>query len=329
MTIKGSRAQEVAALVAALGSDDQLTRESAIARLAIIGPRAMDRLLAAYAGADRDTRLGMLRTMEAIADPRALAPAAEALSAGGDLARAATNVLRALLDSPAASCSTRALDLLVANALDRSAERGVRIAAFDALRHMPATIREPIATALRRDADATIRTHASEAPSDAVADDAVWEDALGGRLPDDPTALRESVRSRAAATPLSTLQTLLDAVRAHEGTISSTRRREEWLHVRGALHQALALRASRIALYDLRETLAAAEEPLPASFLSAVHAVGDASCLEPVAVAWSKSSDEGVRHQLAAAFDAIVTREKISRRSAVRKRIASRWPGLG
>jgi hypothetical protein len=328
MTIKGSRTHEVAALIAALGSDDEVKRESAIARLAIIGPRAMDRLLAAYATADRDARLGMLRAMEAIADPRAVTPAVEALSSGGSMARAATGVLRTLLDSPAVNCATQALDALVATALDPTAERSVRTAAFDAIQEMPARIREPVAAALQTDADLAIRARASEAPRDAAADDAVWQDALDGRLPENPAALRESIRSRAASAPLSTIQKLLDAVRVHEDTIASTSRREGWLQVRGALHQALALRGSRIAIYDLRETIAAADRPLPANFLTAVHAVGDASCLEPIAAAWSRSSEETARHQLAAAFDAVIKREKISRRSAVLKRIASRWPGI-
>ena len=41
--------------------------------------------------------------------------------------------------------------------------------------------------------------------------------------------------------------------------------------VRGALHQALALRGSRVALYDLRETIERPPAPLPSSFLAALQ----------------------------------------------------------
>jgi hypothetical protein len=96
----------------------------------------------------------------------------------------------------------------------------------------------------------------------------------------------------------------------------------------------LALRGSRVALYDLRETLEDRSMRLPVSFLTALHVVGDASCLEPLASAWDAAAAdrtaEGVRwrQQLASAFRAITHREKITRRHAVMKRIAARWPKL-
>ena len=105
-------------------------------------------------------------------------------------------------------------------------------------------------------------------------------------------------------------------------------RRAEWQSVRGALHQALALRGSRVALYDLRESLEQAAGTLPVSFLAALHVVGDRSCLDPLAAAWSRASagEAHWRHQLAAAFRMIARREKITQRHAVMKRIAARWP---
>jgi hypothetical protein len=79
------------------------------------------------------------------------------------------------------------------------------------------------------------------------------------------------------------------------------------------LHQALAFRGSRVAVYDLRETLAEAKEPLPASFLAALHVVGDKSCLKPVAAAHHRTADEHWRAQLAAAYRAIAKRERVRR----------------
>ncbi|HJR61987.1 MAG TPA: hypothetical protein VJ813_21450 [Vicinamibacterales bacterium] len=326
MPIKPSGAAEIRALVAALSSDDEVRRESAVARLAIIGGRAMDRLTAAYASADRHTRLAILRTAERIADPRALSISLEALAAGGDLAVAAASTLRSLLDSPLESAATRALDALVATAVDTSAARSVRMAALDALQDMPPAVRERVAEVLREETHPGPTAHAALGPRDAAAPAAVWQDAVDGTLPEDPAAVGEAVRGRAATAPLSILQKLVEAVRAREGESAPAGSREAWQQVRGALHQALALRGSRVALYDLRETLAQAREPLPAAFLAAAHVIGDESCLEPIAAAWTAADDARWRHQLEAAFRVIVKRQKISRRGAVLNRVEQRFP---
>jgi hypothetical protein len=77
----------------------------------------------------------------------------------------------------------------------------------------------------------------------------------------------------------------------------------------------------------LRESVERASGRLPVSFLAALHLVGDSSCLEPLAAAWNRSpEDEWWRHQLASAFRAITRREKITRRHAILKRLAARWP---
>ena len=140
--------------------------------------------------------------------------------------------------------------------------------------------------------------------------------------------LREAAQPRAQAAALSALQKLIDAIRAREGSVRAQAKRTEWQGVRGALHQALALRGSRVAVYDLRETIEGARGPVPVSFLAALHVVGDASCLEPLAAAYSRAGtgDARWRHQLGEAFHAIGRREKVTRRHAVMKRIAARWP---
>lgn len=320
-----SSTAEIRELVAALSSADGVKRESAVARLAIIGERAMDRLSAAYGAADHDTRLAILRTAEAIAHPRAIPLGLKALQEGGDVAVAAASTLRALLESPVESAATQALDALVATALDASFERRTRLAAFDALQDMPSDVRDRIAAALRDDADPGMQARAAAAPHAPAATDTVWQEAISGVLPEDPAVLREAVRSRAAAAPLSGLQKLVEAVKAREqGSTRSSM--EAWRGVRGALHQALALRGSRVALYDLREELSETPEPLPPAFLAAAHVVGDASCLEPIAAAWTAASDGRWRQQLETAFQAIVAREKLSRRSAALKRVGARFP---
>jgi HEAT repeat protein len=90
---------------------------------------------------------------------------------------------------------------------------------------------------------------------------------------------------------------------------------------RAAGHLALAKRGSRVALYDLREWLDAAREPLPADAVSALTLVGDASCLEPIAKAYSRSRDG----RLLEAFARIMKRERLTRRHAVIRKLEEKW----
>jgi hypothetical protein len=321
MVIKPSSAGEIRQLIDALASGDDVRREAAIGRLGVIGGRAVEHLLAAYQGAERTVRVAMLRALEPAGDIRTLAIARAALAEGGDLGVAAAGVLRELLDNRHAATATASLDALVATALDAGASHRLRLAAFDALRDVP-DARDRVASALRAEQDPLL----DPAPGrigESTTEDAVWQDAVGGRLPDRPEELRELVPSRAAVAPLSTVQNLIDRVRAHEATVRGGS--DQWQALRGALHQALALRGSRVALYDLRESIERAEAPLPASFLAALQAVGDRSCLEPAAAAYARVPDRRWRYQLKEAFRAIARRERIARRHAVVKRITARW----
>jgi hypothetical protein len=321
MVIKASSAAEIRTLVSALGGDDEVRREAAIARLAVIGARAVDALGRTYDDADRTTRIAILRTLESIAEGRTVTIARRALAEGGDVAIAATSALRTLLDSPHGPAGTDALDALVATALDPQADRRLRLAAFDALRDMPDGVRTRVADALAADPDPRLKLRLQELPRDAAAADSIWQDALEGRLPDDPGGLREAAQTRAASAALSALQKMIEAVRAREGSAPRSAR-AAWQSLRGALHQALALRGSRVAVYDLRETIGQTRGPLPTSFLAALHVVGDESCLEPIAAAYARvESDARWRVQLAAAFRAIAKREKITKRHAVMKRV--------
>lgn len=327
MVIKASAATEIRQLIAALGGDDEVRREAAIARLSVIGARAVDRLIAAYGPGGTGRNVAVLRTLEAIGDRRAVPVARGALTARGDEAVAAVAALRGLLNAEHAETAAEALDALVSVALDAAAPRRLRLAAVDALRDVPGDVRDRVAAALRSDPDADLQARAGQAPREAATAEAIWRDALDGRLPEAPAELRDLIQARGAVAPLGVLQKLVDAVREKEGAVKGNRR-AEWLAARGALHQALALRGSRIAIYDLRETLSDARGPLPVTFLAALHVVGDESCLEALAAACTRASGEDAhwRHQLAAAFRAIASRERITRRHATMKRIASRWP---
>lgn len=304
MPIKPPPGAEIRDLVAALAAEDAIARESAVARLTLVAPRAVDALLRAYQTAPSRARAGILRALEPAASPRALPIAREALDGGdADLQLAAVAVLRTLAASGRAPASRDALDALMAAALDEARSDAVRDAAHDAA-GLPA-----------------------RAPRSATDDD-VWTAALEGRMPASPDALKRAVHARRTTARLTDLQRLADRIRGRERTEDDPARREQWRVVRGAVHQALAARNSRLALYDLRDSLLEPER-LPVAFLAAIEDVGDASCVETLAAAYdasSRSGDTWWREHVASAFRAIVQREGLTRRHAAIKRAMARWP---
>jgi hypothetical protein len=328
MVIKASTSVEVRTLIAALGGDDDVAREAAVARLSVIGARAVDRLITAFEqSTDRSTRLAILRTLEAIGDDRAGPLARRALIEGGDLAVAATAVLKSHLASPHEESASGALDTLVATALDASNEHRVRLAAVEALEESAGEVGKRVARTVREDKGGKTRKPPQAADADRAQLEAMWQDALDGRLPDDLRLFRNALSAHASTAPLNSLRKLIDAVRSREQD-EPPRAREAWCALRGALHQVLALRGSRVALYDLRETLTTTDT-LPASvvpsFVGALQLVGDESCLEPLAALFERSAGDAHRqHQLESAFRAIVRRERIGLRNKTMKRLEAR-----
>jgi hypothetical protein len=329
MPIRPPAGTEIRQLIRGLADTNSVTRESALARLAVIGSRAIEQLLREYPEAGPDLRPGILRALETAADPRALPIARDALNAASSEGRlAAVGVLRGLLKSTRGETSTGALDALVAAALDPDRSATVRLAAMEALREAPEDVREPIRVRLAADANPDVRSRAAARPPDAADDRDVWNAAVAGRLPGAPSAMKAALTACRATARLTELQHLVDHLRAREQREPDARRREEWRAVRGAAHQALAARNSRLALYDLRDSLFG-QERLPVAFVAALEDIGDATCLEPLAAAYdasSRSSDTWWREHLAAAFRAIVQREGLTRRHAAIKRTMARWP---
>jgi HEAT repeat protein len=324
MPIRPSSGVEIRQLIDALGAADDVRQEAAIARLAVLGPRAIEHLLQNFSTATGRVRAGMLRAFEGAADPRTLPAARSALQDSSAFVQtAAIAALRALL-SARPDVSRDALDALVTVALDRGRIAAVRIAAIDALREMPADVRTPLEAELASDPDPEVRARGGVA--DSAGDP--WRDAVAGRLPTAPDTLKRALGAVRATARLTELQRVIDHVRAHEGRDADPAVREEWRAVRGALHQALAARNSRLALYDLRDSLMSADR-LPVAFLAAIEEIGDATCLEPLAGAYaasSRSGDTWWREHVAAAFRAIVQREGLTRRHAAVKRAMTRWP---
>ena len=328
MVIRASSSKEVDALVADLSSDKTVKRDTAVARLTVIGARAVDRLtrLASNPSAPATARIAAFRSLEAIADPRAL-PAAIAAFTDSDasVTIAALNTGRSFLRM---AQGVDALDSVIQIALDRARALAVRIAAIQALSELPEATVAPVLAALKADPDPEI-ANVLQAPSRRAAVNTVQrlEAAAGGTLPANPDALKSAMARSAGDVPLSTLHQVIERIRVREGS-ESAERRIAWRGVRATAHLALANRGSRLALYDLRETIESARDPLAVEFLAAVAAIGDSSCLEPIAIAFSRAKDDWSRRHLADAFRAIAGREKITRRHAIAKKIEKRSPGI-
>jgi hypothetical protein len=336
--ITHSSAREVAALLADLESGTEVARETAVARLAVIGTRAVAGLLKLL-GSSRVSaaRVGALAALEAVGDPRAADAAFRCLEEDDAAVRAAAAaLLRQLLES---TRGADVLDRLAATAVDRSKADGARLAALDALRQVGGPAVELIWARLGDDPSLAVRAmvvghggHGAMPPAESL------EQAASGALPDHADALRQWLEAAGADTPLSTLHALVQRLRARERETSDARRRREWMTARAAAHQVLAARGSTVALYDLRETVESGE-PAPVEMLAALDAIGDRTCLEPIAAAYARAASHSAadgpardaradwwQDHLAAVFRAIAAREKLTQRHAVVRRIRARWP---
>ncbi len=320
---------DTARLIAELESADTLRRETAVARLSVIGSRAVTRLLglAGDEGTAVHARLAALCALEAIGDSRSY-PVAKSLTDGADvrLAVAAIGVLGVLAEANGPNAD-KAFDKLTGLALDASIDSDRRVAACQALERQPANAVRSIFDALLHERAAPVQAHAARARAGATEPIDSLE---SGGLPADPTVFIAIVREEAADARVTLLRTLIDRVREKERATKSSSARESWTAARGLLHQCLAARNSRLAVYDLRETLEGSSGPLPVGFLAAAAAVGDVACLEPLANSWiAASGDKWWRDHLAEAFAAIARRENIARRHPAIKRILQKWPAAG
>ena len=244
---------DIARLLADLASDEALRRETAAARLALAGRKAVPDLarLAQDPTATVTTRLAALEVIEAIDVARAATVATTLTDAAQDeLAIAAVSILARAIDGTGAAAAA-ALDRVTALALDAGASVARRIAALSALEHLPARVIDPIYDALR--ADAASRIVARVVRRQAGIDVSLEDIAVDG-LPASAGALAAVVRAEAGEARVTVLKTLIDLIRTRERRAGGDR--AEWTAIRGQVHQHLAARGSRLALYDLRETLA-------------------------------------------------------------------------
>lgn len=296
-------AGEIDRLIADLQSSDSIRRDAAVARLRILGGRALPRLLELVTTHESATvRARALDALDGLDDVRAIEVAFDALRDGDvDVVIAALGVLRGWV---AEETGTRLLDAITALVVDRSRDARVRVAALGALSELPEQLVKPIR------------------------DQAPPPESAGPSL-EDPVAVREWIQAYGADATLSTLHELVTRTRERERAESSSRLREEWLQARGRAHQALAKRNSLVALYDLREAFEGATIALPQSFVSTAVAIGDASILEPLARAWAAGGrDLDWKHQLSTAAATIMRRERLTGRSAAVKKLRANFAGF-
>ena len=334
MAIRTSSALQIDRLVAALSAVDGVAREAAVARLTVIGPRALDRVVAvAASAAPPAARVAAFAVVEALADPRAIDATLRGMEDEDEaVAAAAVSAAGGFLRGPRGAS---VVDRLVATALEPARPERLRLAALSVLGGLPRAAIGPVLTALARDPSAAVREEAAVhlGTRTAAANPlATLTRAASDGLPEDPEALRAAINGAAESAPLPLLLQIVVRTREREPE-EPAGRRPAWTTARVAAHAALARRGSRLALYDMRELLEGADGPLPVEFLGALSQIGDATCLEAIAAAYGRSAGSGVsrhnrwREHLADAFRAIVLREGLGRRHAVAKKIEKRWPG--
>jgi hypothetical protein len=335
VAIRRSAADEIHRLVADLSSTDRTARDTATARLGVYGERAVAHLLDGLAStASNVGRTAIVRVLEATHDRRGLDVALALLadpSTDPGVVAAAASLAGSFLDSDR---GRESLETLTALALDTTLADSLRLAALQALAAMPAGSVAPIRSRLEHDPSPIIRAAASQRAGAATHPDPLAALELAAADgPAAPAALRDALARAGGTAPLSTLHRLVESLRSREQAARSDLDRAEWLGVRAAVHQALAARRSRVAVYDLRETLGSGTGVLPAELVAAVATIGDASCLEPLAGAMARAaasirSSAVWRGQLLAAGRAIIVREKLTRRHAVVRRLSAKWPGV-
>jgi hypothetical protein len=327
LAIRASLSREISALVADLSSDRAVVREAAVARLTVIGARAAGALAALVvdARASAGARAAALRVFEATAASKGLESALHALDdVSEEIVRAAIATLAPHVRS---ADGAAVVDRLTAISLDRKRAIPIREAAVRALLDLDKSSLRPLLKALRKDPSPDIAALADDRhpPPDEPAQ--LVARAVDGQLPPQGEPLRRALAQAGETLTLPNLLTLVERLREHERSVPAAAR-GQWQAARAAAHLVLARRRSRIALFDLRETVQGAKEPVAMEFLAALEAIGDASCVDALARAFASTQNRWWRGHLAEAFRAIVRREKLTRRHAAVKRLEARDPLL-
>jgi len=335
VAIQKSAASEIRTLIADLAAADPAVRDRAAVRLNVIGVRAVPHLLDAFAALPSPSvRATILHALEATGDRRGVDAATSVLHSPAADPKVATAAVRLLGSHLEAGDTERALDTLSALVLDSAYPQALRLEALSELGRVPARVLAPIRKWLAADPDETVRQAATSksAPQRPPVDPIAGLERAAEGQDVDPATLTGWLGDVAAAISFSTLHRLVEVTRTREDLAPSAADRAEWRVARGAVHVALARRASRVAMYDLRESLERAAGALPDDFIAAAELVGDVSCLAPIVGALASAPidiemrDHRRQDALRAAGRAIVQREHLTKRHAAIKKLLKDWP---
>ncbi len=309
MPIVPSRSREIQERLAELGSARPASRDSAIARLTLLGERAVEPLLETLRLGSPVARMGAIKVLEQLRPARALPALLAQLSAGeGEIVAAAAGAIAALGSAKAVVPLSKALShedaeakAAVASALAKLFTSGVEEALEPLVR-----------TLLDGRADERLRLIAERALSRLPGRELrAIRARLGGagrRRPSRPTSGAPKLPSE----PAPDVDALLAALPKGAAAVTALHRALETVTDASAavrLHQALAQRGSRIALYALRESLEARPPRAAAALLEVAAQIGDASLVASiVALAADRTALTG---PCADALAAIVSREKL------------------
>lgn len=317
----------LASLVDALRSPRADISESAVARLRLVGALAVPKLvdLARATDAPAAARARALRVLASVGGREAVQTGIACLEAADlEIVEEACVLLGDRVQRPDAE-GARALDALTALAMSPAIAVDRRLLALAALDGLPDALLRPVHDALAQDPSSRIVSRVLRQRAGGA-----WslEGIVERGLPPSPALAGAIAGDEAEDAPVTLLRKTIDLVRTRESQAGPDEQLG-WRSVRATLHDALARRHSRIALYDLRETLESATGPVPIGFLAAAAAIADVTCLEAVGYAWMSAAvgDQWYRDHLRDVFTAIVHRERITRDHKTLTKMLTRHPG--
>jgi len=294
----------------------------------VIGPRAIGPLVRLIRSEDAPpARAAALRVLESLDDPRALDGALGAIDdPDSTVALAAIAVAGRYVGGRSGMA---AVDRLTRVVVDQQRPESVRLSALRALGGLDRRTVAPLLKALAADPNAAVRAEAAARASRRRVQPQpgdILHRAAEDAWPADPVMLHSAIVRGGGEAGLIALLKIVERARQRERRARGAER-SKWSAVRAAAHLALANRGSRLGVYDLRESLEASHDTVPAEFLTALMLVGDSSCLDAIAGAHARSRDVGFRDRLAEVFRTVAQREKLTRRHGIMKKIQKRWPG--
>jgi len=339
--------------VAQLASGRAAERDSAVARLTLLGPRVVEPLVASLAATSPSARLASLEVLERLRDPRSI-PGLVALARDPSEAvalramellshhpepRVARALAELLATGPAgrrraaglalarvhAGGAIEALDPLVGVLLDEDEGVDLRLALLDALASLdpplPSRTLRPLLVRLVAGRDPVVAARAAAlgrrrggTSSRGEAREDLHLALEAARAPASVRALAKALEVVGSVASIPSLARALERLGPASHAAGDESEEAERQEARAAVHLALAALDSRIALFDLREAIEARPRAAMPALLEAAGRIGDASLVP--ALTRAASEEPALLEPCARAFAAIARRERLRRTSA-------------